>query len=312
MPLFDVTLAGELNLDLILYGLPEELIRERELLADGMMLTLGSSSAIMAHNFAVLGGRAGFVSRIGGDPLGEIALERLRSAGVDVSKVKRTSNSALTGLSVILQYPANRNILTYPGTIFDLRFEDLDLEYLSSSRHFHLSSFFLQRGLRPHMTQLFREMKAAGLSTSLDTNDDPEDKWEGVREVLKYVDVLLLNEREAKKLAGTDDLPAAINVLAELLPLVVVKLGARGALARHGPEEFTSAAVSVNAIDPVGAGDSFDAGFLLQYVRSASLENCLKYGNLAGAHSTTQPGGTEAFRDAQRTQHFFREHGTPA
>src|SRR6266568_1437306 len=188
MPLFDVTLAGELNLDLILYGLPEELIRERELLADGMMLTLGSSSAIMAHNFAVLGGRVGFISRIGGDPLGEIALERLRSAGVDVSKVKRTEHPALTGLSVILQYPANRNILTYPGTIVDLRFEDLDLEYLSSSRHFHLSSFFLQRGLRPHMTQLFREMKAAGLSTSLDTNDDPEDKWEGVREVLKYVD----------------------------------------------------------------------------------------------------------------------------
>ena len=52
MPRFDVTIAGELNLDLILYGLPEQLAPERELLADRMMLTLGSSSAIVAHNLA--------------------------------------------------------------------------------------------------------------------------------------------------------------------------------------------------------------------------------------------------------------------
>ncbi len=311
MPRFDVTLAGELNLDLILYGLPEELVRERELLANGMTLTLGSSSAIMAHNFAVLGGRVGFISRIGGDPLGRLALERLTAAGVDVSGVKQSSAPAMTGLSVILQYPANRNILTYPGTIFDLRFEDLDLEYLSSSRHFHLSSLFLQRGLRPHVVQLFQEMKAAGLSTSLDTNDDPDDKWEGVRELLKHVDVLLLNEREAKKLTGTDNLSTAIEHLAKLVPIVVVKLGEKGAMARRSAEEFSAPAVSVKAIDPVGAGDSFDAGFLLQYLRGASLENCLRYGNLVGAHSTTQPGGTEAFRDAQRTRQFLGGQSAP-
>ncbi len=70
MPRFDVTIAGELNLDLILYGLPEQLPPERELLADRMMLTLGSSSAILAHNLAALGSRVGFQSRIGDDPLG--------------------------------------------------------------------------------------------------------------------------------------------------------------------------------------------------------------------------------------------------
>ena len=73
MPRFDVTIAGELNLDLILYGLPDELPPEHELLANRMMLTLGSSSAIVAHNLAVLGARVGFISRIGDDPLGQIA-----------------------------------------------------------------------------------------------------------------------------------------------------------------------------------------------------------------------------------------------
>jgi len=65
MPKFDVTIAGELNLDLILYGLPAELPPEREMLATGMMLTLGSSSAIVAHNLAALGSRVGFQSIVG-------------------------------------------------------------------------------------------------------------------------------------------------------------------------------------------------------------------------------------------------------
>ena len=65
MPRFDGTIAGEVNLDLILYGVPEELPRERELLADRMMLTLGGSSVILAHNLAALGSRVGFQARIG-------------------------------------------------------------------------------------------------------------------------------------------------------------------------------------------------------------------------------------------------------
>src|SRR5712691_5956383 len=94
MPRFDVTIAGELNLDLILYGLPDELPPERELLADRMMLTLGSSSAIVAHNLAALGARVGFVSRIGDDPLGQIALDRLAAGGVDVSKVRSEEHTS--------------------------------------------------------------------------------------------------------------------------------------------------------------------------------------------------------------------------
>ncbi|MGH9643992.1 MAG: carbohydrate kinase family protein, partial [Terriglobales bacterium] len=143
MPSFDVTIAGELNLDLILYGLPAELTPERELLADGLALTLGSSSAIVAHNLASLGSRVGFQSLIGDDPLGQIALERLAQSGVDTSRV-RTSSSVGTGVSVILQREGGRNILTYSGAIARLRFGDLDLDYLCDARHFHLSSYYLQ------------------------------------------------------------------------------------------------------------------------------------------------------------------------
>src|SRR5215467_2329532 len=225
MPRFDVTIAGELNLDLILYGLPEQLAPERELIADRMMLTLGSSSAIVAHNLSVLGSRVGFQSRIGDDPLGQIALDRLGQGGVDVSHVRRVPGAITTGLTVILHHESWRNILTYMGTIAELSWDDLDLDYLAGSRHFHLSSYFLHRKLRPRIGELFRHLKSRGLTISLDTNDDPDDRWEGVADILKDVDILLPNEREACKLAGTENLEAAIQKLAGQVPLVVVKLG---------------------------------------------------------------------------------------
>ena len=306
MPRFDVTIAGELNLDLILYGLPEQLPPERELLAESMMLTLGSSSAIVAHNLAALGSRVGFQSRIGDDSLGQIALDRLREGGVDVARVRRVPGTTTTGLTVILHHAAWRNILTYPGTIAETCWEDLDLDYLADSRHFHFSSYYLQKGLRPRINELFQFMKSKGLTMSLDTNDDPDDRWDDLRDVLRNVDVFLPNEREACKAAGTEDLDEAVEKLSRLVPLLVVKVGSRGAMARRGEERFTSSPRNVVPVDTVGAGDSFDAGFLHEYVRGSDLQACLDSGNRTGALSTTRAGGTEAFRDVKHREQFLR------
>ena len=91
--------------------------------------------------------------------------------------------------------------------------------------------------------------------------------------MLKYVDVLLPNAREATRITGTDDPEVAIQQLAEMVPLVVVKLGQEGALAQRGKERFTSPSLNVAAVDAVGAGDSFDAGFLHEYLRGSDLTN---------------------------------------
>jgi len=311
MPRFDVTIAGELNLDLILYGLPEQLPPERELLADRMMLTLGSSSAIVAHNLSALGSRVGFQSRIGDDPLGQIAMERLQQSGVDISLVRRVPGSTTTGLTVILHHEAWRNILTYSGTIAETSWEDLDLDYLADSRHFHFSSYYLQRGLRPRLGELFQYLKSKGLTISLDTNDDPDDKWEGgLHEILRHVDVFLPNEREACKAAGTEDLEAAVHKLSAMAPLVVVKLGPKGAMAQRGAERVIVESREVVTVDTVGAGDSFDAGFLHEFVRGSDLATCLRSGNQAGALSTTRPGGTEAFRDRLHRERFLKTAGS--
>jgi sugar/nucleoside kinase (ribokinase family) len=306
MSKLDIAIAGEINLDLILYGLPEQMPTERELLASGFTITLGSSSAILAHNLAALGSRVGFVTKVGKDSFGTLAMERLRESGVDLAHV---AHGAKSGVTLILPHGLQRHILTYPGTISELRWEDLDLDYLASARHFHLSSLFLQRELLPDVPELFRRMKSAGLTTSLDTNDDPDDRWDDVlEEIFPHVDILLPNEHEAIRMSRADDVETALSRLAQKVETVVVKMGASGAIAIRDGRRFSAPAVPVTIVDPVGAGDSFDAGFLHQFLREADLATCLAFGNLCGAFSTTECGGTEAFRDAARMQQFFRRH----
>jgi sugar/nucleoside kinase (ribokinase family) len=304
---FGISVVGELNLDLVLYGLPGHFELDREHLASSLSLTLGSSSAIFAHNFALLGNRVGFHSAVGDDPLGELCLERLREGGVDVSAVRKFP-AKQTGLTVILPQPEKRFILTYPGVMAEMRVEDLDLTQVLDARHLHLSSYFLQKALRPRVPDLFRLAKEAGLSTSLDTNDDPDDRWEqDVLDVLSWVDVLLPNGHEACRLAGVEDPMLALDFLAAKVPLVVMKRGEKGALARRGSEIFEASVARVAAVDTIGAGDSFDAGFLHQFIRGAKIEECLRYGNLTGALSTTRSGGTEAFRDTKHRESFLAQ-----
>jgi sugar/nucleoside kinase (ribokinase family) len=305
---FDVSVIGELNLDLILSGLPAELDLEREHLAKDLSITLGSSSAIFAHNLASIGNKVGFSSSIGSDPLGEICLKRLGESGVDLSGVRRMAGKT-TGLTVILPQGKQRYILTYPGTMFDMSEKDLDLDHVLSARHLHVSSYFLQKGLQASLGDIFRRAKQAGLTTSLDTNDDPEDRWSlDVHELLEYVDVLLPNEREACKLAQVDDANRASEILSQKVAVVVIKRGSRGVLARVSHDKFVAMPPTVEAIDHVGAGDSFDAGFLHQFIRGGHIEDCLAFGNVVGALSVTRPGGTEAFRDAEYRDSFLRAH----
>lgn len=305
----DVSIVGEINPDLILYGLPRELPEEREILASGFAMTLGGSSAILAHNLALLGSMVRFSARIGPDVLGEMCCKRLAEAGVDLRGVVRAVSGSATGVTVILPITERRRILTFPGTMFEMTMADIDLNFLAEARHFHLSSLFLHRGLLKDIPSLFRMMKQRGLSTSLDTNDDPENRWGGaLDEVLASVDVLFCTERELLAMTGLSDLAEATQKMAARLPLLVVKRGALGAWAYTEGHTLEAQALRVTVADTVGAGDTFDAGFLHKWVRGSAVETCLAYGNLAAGFSVTRSGGTEAFHDTVARERFFADH----
>lgn len=305
----EISIVGEINPDLILYGIPRELLEDREMLADGFSLTLGSSSAILAHNLSLLGTRVGFTSCIGSDLFGELCCQLLRDADVDLSHIVRARDGVSTGVTLILPLTGTRRILTYPGAMFEMGIEHLDLEYLSFAKHFHLSSLFLHRRLLPDIPNLFAEMKHRGLTTSLDTNDDPEQKWgEVVEDLLSKVDLLFCTEQELTQIAGVNDLELAAGKLSARVPVLVVKRGPRGASVYSGAKHWHVDSVPVAVVDTVGAGDSFDGGFLHQWIHGAALETCLSYGNVSGALSVTRSGGTESFKDRIYKERFFGQH----
>jgi sugar/nucleoside kinase (ribokinase family) len=308
----DISIAGEVNLDLILYGLEESIPVDREILASNFEMTLGSSSAILAHNLAVLGSRVGFVTRYGSDAMGGIAMERLAESGADLSHSVRSEGGAKTGVTIVLPHGRSRRILTYPGVMFDMTIADLDIEYLASARHFHLSSLFLLKGLHAGLPELLRDLKRRGLTISLDTNDDPENRWNGVlREILPLIDVLLPNDDEVCRIAGRNSVEEALDVLTPTVPLIAVKCGKQGARVEAGGRRFTVPGIAVDPVDTIGAGDSFNAGFLFARLNGELPERCAQAGNICGALSTQRAGGTEAFRDRAVLEEFLRRHPLP-
>jgi sugar/nucleoside kinase (ribokinase family) len=305
---FDITIAGEINLDLILYGLPEQLPLDRELLATGFQATLGSSSAILAHNLGMLGARVGFATLLGRDDFGNMGLARLEMAGVDLSHVQYSETQ--TGITLLLHHPKGRRILTYPGAMAELSLCHLDLDYLADSRHFHLSSLFLHKSLQADLPEIFDELRRRGLTLSLDTNDDPEDRWDGVLDaLLDRIDVLLPNEDEAKRIARKPTLDEALEVLARRVPLIVVKLGAAGALVQQGARRAMVPPITVEPIDTIGAGDSFNAGFLSAWVRGSAPLESAACAVTTGALSTLRAGGIDAFVDTALRGDFLKRHG---
>jgi sugar/nucleoside kinase (ribokinase family) len=172
---------------------------------------------------------------------------------------------------------------------------------------FHMSSYYLQRALTSEIPKLFADLRASGLSISLDTNDDPAQAWHrDVLNALCYVDVLLPNEREACLLALETDMGKAIKILRSLVPLLIIKRGSLGATAYTPTGCCSAAARQVKVIDAVGAGDSFNAGFLQGWVRGWPIEDSLAFGNLSGAWSTTESGGTTAFHGKERLAAFHK------
>jgi sugar/nucleoside kinase (ribokinase family) len=294
---FDFTLAGDVDLDILLYGLPEDLPVERELLASGMALRLGGSSAITAHNLAALGNSVGLITTSAEDTFGNLCQKELRHAGVDLSSCVPVEH-VHTGVTVHLQHQDFRHMLTYAGATFNLAYSNLDLAYLADASHFHMASYYLQRELTHDIPRLLTTLKQAGLSISLDPNDDPDRKWDrGILDALGFVDVLMPNEREACMIAAEPDLDLAVAVLRQLVPLLVIKRGARGASAFTRTQSWHVPARPANVIDAIGAGDSFNAGFLHGWTRGWPIDKALDHGSLTGAWSTTGSGGTSAFCD---------------
>jgi sugar/nucleoside kinase (ribokinase family) len=163
----------------------------------------------------------------------------------------------------------------------------------------HAASFYLLPSLAAGLASLFKEAKAAKATTSLDPNDDPTGRWDRtvLDPILRVTDYFLPNAAEALALTGHPSVEDAAGILARRGPLVVVKNGSDGALAHNGSKVFTTPALKVDTVDSVGAGDSFDAGWVAAVLDGSRTERALAIAAACGSLSTRAAGGTAAQPD---------------
>ncbi len=288
----DLLVLGEANVDLIMRAADPMPVYNQEKLVDDLTLTIGGSASIFACQAARLGLRTALASVVGEDDFGGYMLRALAEKGVDTAYIHRT-NRLKTGATLSLTNSADRALLTYPGTIAALDGTLIEPQWLERARHVHVASYFLQPRLAPALPALLAAARRAGATVSLDTGWDPANRWDGgLAACLEQVDIFLPNGAEAISTSGLDSVERALDRLAERIPVVVIKLGGEGAIARRGQEVARAEAIAVQVVDTTGAGDSFDAGFVYAYMQGLSLAECLEYGILCGSLSTRAAGGT--------------------
>ncbi|MCC2266212.1 carbohydrate kinase family protein [Streptomyces sp. CT1-17] len=295
---FDLLVVGDANPDVVLGPLDAPLaFGQREQLVPDGALTLGGSAAIMACGAARLGLRVAFAGRVGDDDAGRYIRAALDSHGVDTGAL-HTDPRLPTPLTVVLTQGEDRAIVTAPGTLPATTAADVPAGLLASVRHVHAASYFLLPALAASLPELLATARAHGATASLDTNDDPSGRWDppGLDAVLAHTDYLLPNAAEARRLAGLDGagLVESAAALAGRGPTVVVKNGAEGALCHDGDTLVTTSGIPARPVDTVGAGDSFDAGFVAALLAGLALPEALELAAVCGALSTRAHGGTTA------------------
>ena len=287
-----VLVVGEINVDLILQGAHALPTPGKEVLVDDVVLTLGSASAICAMGLARLGTPVAFLGKVGTDPWGEFCLDVMRAAAIDVSRVMAEAKIK-TGVTVSVTSPRDRALVSYLGSIRALRAEDVPNRAFRGFDHLHVSSYFLQEGLRPGIRGLFSRAHAAGLTTSLDPGFDPSERWDpDIVATLAETDLFFPNEVEVAAIARGADIADALRRLENGRTRVIAKLGAQGCLTLEGGRPLAVPAFRIDPVDTTGAGDSFDAGFLHAWLRGMPLLDSLRWGAACGSLSTRGLGGT--------------------
>lgn len=314
---WDIIVAGELNIDIILNGIHSFPEIGKDIQADQFSFVLGSSSAIFASNIASLGAKAAFCGLIGEDYFGDYILEKLKEREIDTSMVIRTDKSH-TGITFILNYDNDRASVTYHGTMALSSIDMIPFRRLKNAKHFHLSSCFLLPKVLNRLPEIYQKAKKAGLTTSLDPQWDPHEKWNlDLPAVMEYIDVLFLTEPEFLSITKSTDTRASMKKTCIGNNIIVLKQGILGSTLFSKQTGFiqTKGYLNPNIADAIGAGDSFNAGFIYKFINGAELAECQDFGSLAGAVSTTRTGGTAAFNDPEeisKTMMEFKKNIRPS
>lgn len=296
----DLVVVGEVGVDVILLGVSKipKNWSDVELVEGGVLLPAGSAGYV-AQCFSKLGGSCRLVGKIGDDDLGRYLVRQFKKYGVDVNFLKISSDEE-TEITVILIFKDWEKI-QFITKIPPLTSKDVNPSCLEGARALHFAGYLLMPELWGDASErLVRRAKADGLFVSLNTQMCPSEDWASpLRKILKYVDLLLVDEEEAKRISGAQVIEGASKALRELGPeIVAIKMGKEGCYVSSKEGQIRVPAVRVSPICTVGAGDAFDSAFILGALNRWEIGKTARFANSVAALSTTKLGCSTALFNA--------------
>lgn len=279
---------------------------------DSIGQSIGGNGANTTFTLARLGVPAGLIGPAGNDPAGERMIELLKDAGADISRIERLEEQTATTVALVRSDGA-RAFLHRPG-VSSMAFKNpVTLDEVSEEySHFHLANVFALPKLRRTAEETLRNALDRGMTTSLDTGWDARGEWINVAgPLLPHLDVLLVNEDEARHLSGASEPESAARFFLDRgTAAVVVKLGERGCYAASADFSFHAPSFEVNAIDTTGAGDCFTAGFLASLHYGAGPEDAARFANAVGALNVQSLGSVAGIRSYKETLEWMNSAST--
>lgn len=287
-----IVAIGELGIDILVGGVTRIPSDWSEICKiDHVGVYAAGSAGYFVQCLSRLGEKCRIVGKIGEDRFGDFINKELKNEGVSVEYVK-TSSTEETEITVILIFKNGKKI-QFVTPIPKLTINDINLDCLENAKHLHFSGYLLF----PEMwgkpaEKMLKYAKENGLTTSLDPQASITGEWTSAfDDMLNYVDLLLLDEMEAKNITGCSSIKEASRKLLETGPrIVAVKLGKNGCYVNDGKNEIKAPAYKVDSVSTVGAGDAFDAGFIYGFINNWGLDKTAKFANAVAALSTTKFG----------------------
>ncbi|MFW5655990.1 MAG: adenosine kinase [Bacteroidota bacterium] len=236
----------------------------------------GGSAANTIHGLAKLGAETGYIGKVGNDEHGIFFKDDLENNHI-ISFL--TKGSQGTGKAMALISPdSERTFATYLGSAIELTTDDIKAKQLAAFDVLHIEGYLVQN--QELIEEALRIAKENNLKTSIDlaSYNVVEDNRNFLLKLIKnYVDIVFANEEEAKALTLKEP-RKALDEIATMSDIAVVKLGSKGSLIKQGDKVYTVDVIKVNPLDTTGAGDLYAAGFLYGLSKGKSLHTCGNYG----------------------------------
>lgn len=249
----------------------------------GLAMAAGGSTANTMSGVAKLGVETGYIGKVGRDERGRFFKNAMRETGV--KPLMLTTDTPTGCAEAIISTDGERTFATYLGAALELCAEDIHPEMLDGWDVFYVEGYLVQN--HALLDKVLPLAKAKGMRTALDmaSFNVVEDNRDYLRQLTKdYLDIVFANEEEARAFTHLEDPKAALNELASMCDIAVVKLGAEGSLVQHGDEVITIGPIPAHVIDTTGAGDLWAAGFMAGLVQDKPLEQCAKMGATLAAN----------------------------